>query len=64
LLAAAQGCDFHDLRSSAVLEAVRATLRAEVPHLEDDRYFAPDIEAAIALLRRHALPLETLPGVL
>ncbi len=63
LLAAAQGCDFHDLRSSAVLEEVRATLRAAVPRLEDDRYFAPDIDAAILLLGRGALRFETLPGV-
>ena len=41
LLAGAQGCDFHaPMRSSDVLERVRAGLRAEVPALEDDRYFA------------------------
>ena len=44
LLAAAQGCDFHaPLTSSAALEAVRARLRAEVPHLDEDRHFHPDI---------------------
>jgi histidine ammonia-lyase len=64
LLAAAQGCDFHDLPSSRVLEEVRATVRAAVPRLEDDRCVAPDIAAAIALLERIPLPLETLPGVL
>jgi histidine ammonia-lyase len=63
LLAAAQGCDFHDLPSSTALEALRASVRKIVPHLEDDRYFAPDIEAAIALLRSNALPLHNLPGV-
>lgn len=48
LLAAAQGCDFHaPLASSPALERVRATIRARVPALDDDRYFAPDI-AAIA----------------
>ena len=47
LLAAAQGCDFHaPLKSSAPLEAVRALLRAKVPHLDDDRHFHPDMEAA------------------
>jgi histidine ammonia-lyase len=62
-LAAAQGCDFHTLKSSEVLEAARATLRAAVPKLEEDRYFAPDMEAAIALLRAGALADEDLPGV-
>lgn len=52
LLAAAQACDFHaPLTSSTALEAVRARLRQEVPHLEDDRLFYPDIEAATALIR-------------
>jgi histidine ammonia-lyase len=51
LLAAAQGCDFHaPLRSSPPLERVRAALRARVPSLDEDRYFHPDIEAAIGLL--------------
>ena len=51
LLAAAQGCDFHrPLASSPALEAVRAALRAEVPHLEDDRLLHPDMAAAIALV--------------
>ena len=31
LLASVQGCDFHELRSSGVLEAVRAKVRAVVP---------------------------------
>ena len=45
-------CDFHaPLASSAPLEAVRALLRREVPRLEDDRYFHPDIVAATALVR-------------
>ena len=62
-LAAAQGCDFSPLKSSKTLEEARATLRAVVPTLEEDRHFAPDIEAAIALLKAGALALETLPGV-
>ncbi|PZQ84276.1 MAG: histidine ammonia-lyase [Ancylobacter novellus] len=56
LLAAAQGCDFHQpLASSPVLEKVRATLRAQVPHLDEDRFFAPDMEAANALVRSGAI---------
>jgi histidine ammonia-lyase len=56
LLAAAQGCDFHaPLRSSPPLERVRALLREIVPHLEEDRYLHPDIEAAVQLLRSGAL---------
>jgi histidine ammonia-lyase len=52
VLAAAQGCDFHaPLASSVPLEQVRATVRAHVPHLDDDRHFHPDIAAAIALVR-------------
>jgi len=56
LLAAAQGCDFHTpMRSSQPLERVRELLRGEVPSLADDRYFAPDIAAAAALIRSGAL---------
>ena len=51
LLAAAQGCDFHaPLLSSTPLETIRALLRAQVPHLDNDRYMAPDMEKAIALV--------------
>lgn len=56
LLAAAQGCDFHaPLASSPVLEQVRARLRAEVPHLDEDRHFAPDMDKANALIRSGAI---------
>ncbi len=56
LLAAAQGCDFHaPLASSEALERVRACLRREVPMLDEDRYFHPDMEAANALVRSGAL---------
>jgi histidine ammonia-lyase len=56
LLAAAQGCDFHaPMRSSAALEEARAALRAQVPHLEDDRFLAPDIAMAAELVRGGAL---------
>ena len=56
LLAAAQACDFHAaLTSSVALEAVRAMVRARVPHLDEDRFFAPDIHAATELVQRGAL---------
>jgi histidine ammonia-lyase len=56
LLAAAQGCDFHaPLTSSDALEQARACLRREVPMLEDDRHFHPDMEAANLLVRSGAL---------
>ncbi|MFK8250425.1 histidine ammonia-lyase [Ancylobacter terrae] len=55
-LASAQGCDFHaPLASSPVLEKARALLRADVPHLDDDRHFSPDMEAANAFVRSGAL---------
>jgi histidine ammonia-lyase len=61
-LAAAQGCDFHaPLASSEALEAARALLRGEVPHLEEDRHFAPDMAVATDLLRK--LAVDGLPGV-
>ena len=63
LLASAQGCDFHPMASSTILESVRSLIRAKIPHLDNDRHFAPDIEAAITLLRNNALPLQNLPGV-
>ena len=61
-LAAAQGCDFHaPLASSAALEAARTRLRADVPHLDHDRYMHPDVEAALAIVRSGALS-EVLSG--
>jgi histidine ammonia-lyase len=60
LLAAAQGCDFHaPMMSSAPLERARAALRERVPHLQDDRYLAPDIAAAADLVRSGALVAAT-----
>jgi histidine ammonia-lyase len=56
LLAAAQGCDFHaPLTSSAALEAVRARVRAAVPFLGEDRYFHPEMQAAIAMVKSGAI---------
>jgi len=66
LLAAVQGCDFHaPLKSSEVLEAVRALVRKQVPHLDDDRHFHPDMEAANRLVRSGAViaAASDLPGV-
>jgi histidine ammonia-lyase len=55
-LCAAQGCDFHaPLTTSAPLAAVHALLRAQVPHLNDDRHITPDMQAAIHLVRSGAL---------
>ncbi|OHC92292.1 MAG: histidine ammonia-lyase [Sphingomonadales bacterium RIFCSPHIGHO2_01_FULL_65_20] len=55
LLAAAQGCDFHrPLGSSTALEAVRSLIREGIPHLDEDRHFHPDIEAALSLVRSGA----------
>ncbi len=68
LMAAAQGCDFHaPLASSPALERLRGLLRAEVPHLDEDRYMAPDMAKAIALVRSgrlgRAIGETALPGV-
>ena len=66
LLAAAQGIEFlRPLRSSPALEQVHARLRADCPAMMEDRYLAPDIEAATALVRGGALGavFRTLPGL-
>jgi histidine ammonia-lyase len=46
---------------------VRRILRAQVPHLSDDRHFHPDMEAANALVRSGAVVVAAssvdLPGV-
>jgi histidine ammonia-lyase len=56
LLAACQGCDFHgDLTCSEAIERVRARLRAEVPHLDEDRFMAADIAKAAQLVRSGAV---------
>jgi histidine ammonia-lyase len=51
LLAAAQGVDFlRPLRSSPALEEVHALLRERCPSVDEDRYLAPDIDRATALV--------------
>jgi histidine ammonia-lyase len=56
LLAACQGCDFHaPLRSSDAVERVRALVRARVPHLDEDRFMAPDMAAAAELVQSGAI---------
>jgi histidine ammonia-lyase len=60
LLVAAQGCDFHaPLSSSRPLEAVRALLRREVLHLDEDRSLHPDQLAATRLIRGGAIVAAT-----
>ena len=55
-LAAAQGIDFRQpLKSSDPLEQAKSILRAEVPFYDKDRYFARDIERAVALLQNEQL---------
>ncbi len=66
LLAAAQGVDFlRPLQSSSALEQVHALLRAQCPTMMQDRYLAPDIASASALVRGGELAriLRTLPGL-
>ena len=47
LLAACQGVEFHaPLTTSTILQGVLAELRSAVPRYTEDRFFAPDIEAA------------------
>ena len=51
-LCAAQGIEFRaPLPTSAPLQAALARLRAAVPALGEDRFLAPDLEAAAALVR-------------
>ena len=56
LLAAAQGVDFHaPLLSSAALQQVHQGLRKCVPFYAEDRYFAPDIAAAVGHVQSRVL---------
>lgn len=64
LIAACQALDFHaPLKSSPILCVVHDQVRGEIAHLADDRYLAPDLEAAKALIGRAVLVPE-LPGAM
>ncbi len=63
LITAAQACDFHTgLKSSAVLEAVRALVRSEIARLEDDRYLHADMNRAMSMVRSGAV-IEAARGI-
>ncbi|WP_395702894.1 histidine ammonia-lyase [Aquabacterium sp.] len=56
LLAAGQGIEFlRPLRSSTALEQAHALLRENCPSVDEDRFLAPDIERATALVTGGAL---------
>lgn len=64
-LGACQGLDFrHGLKSSERLERARSLLREQVPYYQEDRFFAPDIEAASALLASGCLNALVTPRLL
>ena len=55
-LGACQGLDLRDgLKTTASLETARKTLRDKVAFYEEDRFFAPDIEQASALIEQRVL---------
>ncbi|MFI5402766.1 MAG: histidine ammonia-lyase [Planctomycetota bacterium] len=58
-LAGAQALDFQKLAPGRGVEAARAALRREIPHLARDRYLAKDIERAATLLRDGTLLAST-----
>lgn len=61
LLAACQGIDFlKPLKTSPQLELVHQLLRQEVSFYEKDRYFAPDIAKAKALVQKGKIRTKTL----
>jgi histidine ammonia-lyase len=64
-LAAAQGLDFRrPLHSSEAIEQAWQLLRSQVPFYDKDRYFAPDIERACALINRGELAAQLQPEIL
>jgi histidine ammonia-lyase len=66
LLASAQGIEFlRPLRSAVALELAHALLREVCPSVDRDRYLAPDIERATALVTNGSLSrvFRTLPGL-
>jgi histidine ammonia-lyase len=55
LLAACQGLDFRNpLHSSSKIEQARQLIRQHAPFYDHDRYFAPDINAAMKLIQSGA----------
>jgi histidine ammonia-lyase len=59
-MCAAQGVEFRaPLRTSGPLQAALAAFRAEVPALADDRYLAPDLARAAALVAAGSLSRAT-----
>lgn len=66
LLAACQGVEFHaPLTTSAALQGVLAEVRTIVPRYTEDRFFAPDIEAAKQIVQSgmgRALCADLLPS--
>ncbi|MBA1204877.1 histidine ammonia-lyase [Pseudomonas capeferrum] len=64
-LGACQGLDLREgLKTSIKLEEARQALRQEVPHYDKDRFFAPDIEAAVRLLAQGCLTRLLPSGIL
>ncbi|MGB5853999.1 MAG: histidine ammonia-lyase [Oceanisphaera sp.] len=64
-LAACQGLDFRDgLKTTETLEVARKALREVVTYYDKDRFFAPDLEQADALLKSKTLSHLVLPGLL
>ncbi len=59
-MCAVQGIEFRaPLKTSAPLQAALAALRAKIPPLADDRYLAPDLARAAALVAGGALSQST-----
>ncbi|MCZ6696699.1 MAG: histidine ammonia-lyase, partial [Acidobacteria bacterium] len=60
LLCAAQALDFHrPLTGGKGVEAARRAVRRKIPHLDQDRMLAPDIEAARSLISSGMLTAAT-----
>lgn len=62
---AAQGIDLRrPLATSPELKKAHAAIRAVIPELETDRFMAPELEAAIDLVRSGRLNASVSPGIL
>jgi len=60
MMCAAQGLDYRQpLQSSPAITRAHAKIRAVVPHLDEDRIPAPDIEAISAAIRAGGLQIKT-----